>query len=197
MSCKSVSFKLGFCARKRTWYQWEELATTVIPCYDKDCIVKNGEGESQKQPGTTELCVVIHLGEKLRYCSQLTGRNNLLASENFTTKRKEGLFFFSFFLLAFVIIYVAFSVSLLEIDAFLSSRQQLIPLPLFPWENVNSWIVGDVLFSMGNLSHQQHSSPCQKYSSMDPSFCWVIALLLKIQKEVSIFGWKCKVLFNG
>lgn len=88
MPCKSVSFKLGFCVRKRAWYQWEELATTVIPCYVKGCSVKNGEGKSWKQPGTTKLCVVIHLGEKLRYCSQLTGRNNLLASENFTQKGK-------------------------------------------------------------------------------------------------------------
>lgn len=137
MPCKSVSFKLGFCVRKRTWYQWEELATTVIPCYVKGCSVKNGEGKSWKQPGTTKLCVVIHLGEKLKYCSQLTGRNNLLASENFTQKGKV-FFFFYFLLLAFVLIYVAFSVPLLEIDAFLSSRQQLIPLLLFPWENVNS-----------------------------------------------------------
>lgn len=73
------------CVRKRTWYQQEELATTVIviPCCERGCSVKNSEGERQKQPGTTKLCLVIHLGEKLRYCSQLTGKEDLFFLSSF------------------------------------------------------------------------------------------------------------------
>lgn len=100
-----------------------------------------------------------------------------------TLHRKEDFFFFfslSAGFLAFDMMHVFLSVPLPEFDAFSSSILQLIPLPPFPWENLNCWIDVVVLFSMGNLPPQQHSSPCQKYSSLDLAFRWVKALFQKM-----------------
>lgn len=113
----------------------QTTSVVVVPLCDKGCNDQGGKGESQEQPDTADLCLIIYLGEQWRHYPQLA-RNDLLASLNFTQKGKPFLFCF-LFLLAFVMICVVLSAPLQEIDAFSPSILQPIPLPPFPWENLN------------------------------------------------------------
>lgn len=199
MPCKAVNFLLGLCVIKRAGYQqkYRQKMLWSSLCAIKVAMIKKSKGNSQEQPGTTKPCLIICLGERWRCCLQLTGKQWPACIPEPYTERKIFFFFsLSAGFLAFDMMHVFLSVPLHEFDAFSSSILQLIPLPPFPWENLNCWIDVVVLFSMGNLPPQQHSSPCQKYFSLDLAFRWVKALFQKMGL-FSILGWKCKVFFKG